>query len=111
VLHVDGSLGADKTYPCLTKSEISDNLPCTLRAQQCKGRIEVRVYRILTPLSSTSKKALDRWHPKTRWKEGPWHTFVFNYKSDKHAEDISGACECLSLEAQEKAMDDWQRSK
>ncbi|KAG7530438.1 hypothetical protein FFLO_05037 [Filobasidium floriforme] len=112
VLHVDGSLGADKTYPCLTKSEISDKLPCTLRAQQCKGRIEVRVYRILTPLKSTSKKALDRWDPKTRWKEGAWHTFVFNYTTSKHAKDKDGpeaCCTCLSLEAQEQAVTDWAR--
>lgn len=112
VVHVDGSLGADKTYTCLTKSEISDQLPCTRRAQQCKGRVEVRVYRILTPLRSTSKKALDRWDPKTRWKEGPWHTFVFNYTTSKHAKDkdsTEACCTCLSLETQEQAATDWAR--
>lgn len=54
---------------------------------------------------------MEHWNPQARWNEGPWHTCVSNYKSDKHAEDISGACDCLSLEAQEKAVDDWQRSR
>jgi chromosome segregation ATPase len=52
---------------------------------------------------------LDRWDPKTRWKEGPWHTFVFNYTTSKHAKDTEACCTCLSLEAQEQDATDWAR--
>jgi DNA repair exonuclease SbcCD ATPase subunit len=76
-----------------------------------KGRVEIRTFRILTTLKSESERHMEHWNPQARWNEGPWHTFVPNYKSDKHAEDISGACDCLNLEAQEKAVDNWQRSR
>jgi hypothetical protein len=109
---LDGSPAYDSAFDCPTKKPILCQWS-RIRPTRCSDRLEIRIFRILTPVPKKSPTAIrantSAWNPVPGWAEGPIHTFNFHYTTRIHeGSENRDACSCGDLREQDREQQAWQ---